>query len=167
MSRPKFTTRTAITAVCVGLLVATAVSGTSTTYASWSDTQTIPMQAGAGVWAPDSPASCSPLSSCNGVVEGGGRDDLSDGGSASQLQPPAAAPQPAPADQAEVAEAPTSSLVADQAPTGPPEPSQTTDPLSPSPPTGEATGAVSPAVPVVESSGTPSPTALVDEPLFP
>lgn len=75
MSRPRGTARAAVTAACAGLLVGVAVSGGGTTYAAWSDTQTLAVQAGAGVWAPDPPESCGPLSSFAGAVPGGLADN--------------------------------------------------------------------------------------------
>jgi Ca2+-binding RTX toxin-like protein len=57
----------------------------ATTYAAWSDVQVVHNSAGAGVWAPDPPATCGPITQYTKVVYGTPSDDVLVGGNKRQI----------------------------------------------------------------------------------
>jgi predicted ribosomally synthesized peptide with SipW-like signal peptide len=69
-------------AAAVAVLLA---GGTGGTYAQFTDFQVVHAEARAGVWAPDPPAACGPVSDYSGVVYGTASDDNLTGGSHPQI----------------------------------------------------------------------------------
>ena len=70
----------------VAAVVAVLTTGGGQTYASYSDSVVLSgNHVGAGVWAPDPPAACGPLSGYSGVVYGTTGDDTLTGGSHPQI----------------------------------------------------------------------------------
>ena len=60
--------RTAATATLALATCAVAATGVAHTYASWSDEQTFRSTVKAGIWAPNPPAACGPLSDYDQVI---------------------------------------------------------------------------------------------------
>ena len=78
--------RLVVAALAAAGLVGGAVTPTGSTYAAWSDAVVVAGNvAGAGVWAPDPPAACGPLSDYAGVVHGTFGDDVLHGGNRPQV----------------------------------------------------------------------------------
>ena len=72
--------------VCVAAFVAgTALAGSGSTYAAFSDSGEVHASASAGVWAPDPPAACGPLAQYANVVYGTPGDDVLFGGNHPQV----------------------------------------------------------------------------------